>query len=131
MSFLRRQILTATLTANAIRPVPGFRVGIPAFVAGWLTGELAPHVLALTAADTGAHVALTRRTSSHRRGRSSHAGLALAAANAAGLAFLIDQSRRVQKNAEDALAAAIGGDYVDQLDAAPTPADLATPWRQL
>ena len=130
MSFLRRQLLTAALTANAIRPLPGFRVGIPAFVAGWLTGELAPHVLALTAADTGAHLALTRR-GGRGGSRRSGAGLALAAANAAGLAFLIDQSRRVQKNAEDALAEAIGADYVDQLDAMPTPADLATPWRQL
>ena len=47
--------MTAALTANAIRPVPGFRAGIPAFFAGWLTSELAPHLLALTAADTAAH----------------------------------------------------------------------------
>ncbi len=53
--FLRRQLVTAALTANAIRPVPGSRAGIPAFFAGWLTGELAPHLLALTAADTAAH----------------------------------------------------------------------------
>ena len=31
MSFLRRQAITAALTANAIRPLPGFRTGIPAF----------------------------------------------------------------------------------------------------
>ena len=37
MSFLRRQLVTAALTANAIRPVPGFRAGIPSFFAGWLT----------------------------------------------------------------------------------------------
>ncbi|NYD41696.1 alpha/beta hydrolase [Nocardioides panaciterrulae] len=126
MSFLRRQIVTAALTANAIRPVPGFRVAIPAFLAGWLTGELAPQLLALTAADTATHLALDRR-----RGRRGPAGLVLAAANVAGMAFLIDQSRRVQKNAEDALVEALGADYVDHLDTRPTPADLATPWRQL
>ena len=122
MSFLRRQIVTAALTANAIRPVPGFRVGIPAFLAGWLTGELAPHLLAVTAADAAVNATSRRR---------SRAGLALATASAAGLAFLIDQSRRVQAAAETALAESLGEDYVDALDTRPTPADLATPWRQL
>ena len=122
MSFLRRQIVTAALTANAARPVPGFRAAVPAFVAGWLTTELAPQLLALTAADTAVHLT---------RGRRSRAGLALAAANLAGQAFLVDQARRVRQHAEDALVEAIGVDYVEQLDAAPTPAELATPWRAL
>ena len=126
MSFLRRQLLTAALTANAIRPLPGFRLGIPAFLAGWLTGELAPHVLALTVADAGAHVGLSRR-----RGRRSRAGLAVAAANAVGLAFLVDQSRRVQQHAEEALVESLGRDYAEALESRPTPTDLATPWRQL
>lgn len=122
MSFLRRQVITAALTANAIRPVPGFRAGIPAFFAGWLTGELAPHVLAATTAD-----ALANARSEKRDLR----GLALAAGSAAGLAYLIDQSRRVGVAAEEALADALGADYVEQLDSAPTPADLAVPWRKL
>ncbi|GAA2153745.1 alpha/beta hydrolase [Nocardioides koreensis] len=122
MSFLRRQIVTAALTANAIRPVPGFRFGIPAFFAGWLAGELAPHLLAVTAADAAAHVGRRRRDT---------VGLALAAGSAVGLGFLIDQSRRVQTTAEDALTEALGADYLDQLETRPTPADLATPWRQL
>ncbi|WP_182523590.1 alpha/beta hydrolase [Nocardioides dongkuii] len=123
MSFLRRQVVTAALTANAIRPVPGFRTGIPAFFPAWLIGELAPHVLALTAADTATHLA---------RGRDrSRLGLALAAANLAGLAFLIGQARRVGDQAEESLTEALGLDYVGQLDAAPTPADLAVPWRRL
>lgn len=125
MSFLRRQVVTAALTANAIRPLPGFRVGIPAFFAGWLTGELAPHVLALTAADSAAHVA------GRRRGPRSRAGLALAGVNALGLAFLVGQARRVGDQAEQTLADGLGADYVEQLDAAPTPADLAVPWRSL
>jgi acetyl esterase/lipase len=122
MGFLRRQAITAALTANAIRPIPGFRVGIPAFFAGWLTGELAPHLLAVTAADAAVHSTGRRR---------SVAGLALAGASAAGLSFLIRQARTVQTEAEDALVEGIGADYIEQLDAEPTPAELATPWRQL
>lgn len=122
MGFLRRQAVTAALTANAIRPLPGFRTGIPAFFAGWLTGELAPHLLGLTAADAAAHVRGSRR---------DVRGLALAGAAAAGLAYLIGQSRRAVTDAEDALVEGLGVDYVEQLDAKPTPADLATPWRRL
>ncbi|WP_296606693.1 alpha/beta hydrolase [Nocardioides sp.] len=122
MSFLRRQLVTAALTANAIQPVPGFRAGIPSFMAGWLTSELAPHLMAVTAADTAAHLGTRRR---------SRASLALAAANLAGQAFLIDQARRVRTKAEDALVEGIGADYVEQLDAKPTPAELAVPWRRL
>jgi acetyl esterase/lipase len=122
MSFLRRQVITAALTANAIRPLPGLRIGIPAFFAGWVTGELAPHVLALTAADAATHASGKRR---------DPLGLALAGASMAGLGFLIAQSRRVQTTAEDALVEALGADYLEQLETKPTPADLAVPWRKL
>jgi acetyl esterase/lipase len=122
MGFLRRQVVTAALTANAIRPLPGFEVGIPSFAAGWLTGELAPHVLAVTAADAATHAVGKRR---------SPLGLALAAASMVGLGFLIKQSRKVQTEAEDALVEGIGADYIEQLESEPTPAELATPWRQL
>lgn len=123
MALLRRQVVTAVLTANAIRPAPGFRAGVPAFAFGWLTSELAQHLFALTAADATAHVV--------RRRPRSRLGLALAAANLAGQAFLLDQARRVQKDAEDALVEGLGYDYLEQLDAKPTPAELATPWRKL
>jgi acetyl esterase/lipase len=122
MGFLRRQVVTAALTANAIRPLPGFRVGIPAFFAGWLTGELAPQVLALTVADAATHTSRQRR---------DPLALALAGVSATGLAFLVKQARDVQREAESALTDALGVDYVEQLDAAPTPADLAVPWRKL
>ncbi|QSR26285.1 alpha/beta hydrolase [Nocardioides aromaticivorans] len=122
MGFVRRQAITAALTANAIRPLPGFRAGIPAFFAGWLTGELAPHVLGLTAADAAAHLRASRR---------DWRGLALAGASAAGLAYLVKQSREAVRDAEDALVEGLGVDYVEQLDAKPTPADLATPWRSI
>ena len=122
MSFLRRQVITAALTANAIRPVKRFELGIPSFAAGWLTSELAPHLLALTAADAAVH------SSGRRRDR---AGLLLAGASAAGLAYLIKQSRDVQDAAEASLVEGLGVDYLEQLDAKPTPADLAVPWRKL
>jgi acetyl esterase/lipase len=113
----------AALTANAIRPVPGFRTGVPAFFAGWLTTELAPHLLALTAADATANAVSDRRR--------DPVGLAVAGATSAGLAYLVSLSRRVQHEAEDALVEGLGVDYVEQLDAPPTDADLATPWRKL
>lgn len=119
MGFVRRQAIIAALTANAIRPLPGFRVGIPAFFAGWITGELAPHVLGLTVADAAANAVGPQRS-----GR----GLALAAVSAVGLGYLIRQSRLAVTHAEDALVEGLGVDYIEELDAKPDPADLATPW---
>ncbi len=122
MGFRRRQVITAALTANAIRPLPTYELGPLAFFSGWLTNELAPHLLAVTAADAVTHS--TRR-------RRDPAGLVLAGASAAGLAFLIRQARKVQEQVEESLAEGLGVDYLDQLETKPTPADLATPWRRL
>ena len=55
--FLTRQLTQLGLTVNAIRPMPGGPASVPAFFAGWLTAELAPHLLAATAADTAVHLA--------------------------------------------------------------------------
>ncbi len=123
MGFRRRQAITAALTANAIRPLPTYAAGVPSFFAGWLTGELAPQVLALTAADAAVNAASGRRR--------DPLALGLSAASAAGLGYLIWQSRAVRDRVEDALTEGLGLDYVEQLDEAPTPADLATPWRSL
>ena len=122
MGFLRRQVVYAALTANAVRPLPGFRVGLPSFFAGWITGEMAPHWLAVTLADAATHATAKRR---------DPRGLARAAVTSAGLLYLISQARADQKRAEDALEEGLGADYVEQLDQAPTPADLAVPWRSL
>lgn len=122
VAFLRRQIVTAALTANALRPLPGMRAGIPAFFAGWMTNELSPHLATLTAADTAVHLA---------RGRRNGLGLALAAANVAGFAWMLRESHRVRDRVERALTEGIGVDYVDRLDEQPTPADLAPNWRGL
>ena len=122
MSFRRRALVYAALTANAIRPVPGFRVGVPAFFAGWLTGELAPQWLAVTGADAATHLTARRR---------DPVALAIAGATAAGLGYLVNQARRDQQRAEAALSESLGEDYQDQLDELPTPAELRTPWRSL
>ena len=122
MGFLRRQLITTALTANALRPSASYRGGALGFFPGWLTGELSPHLLALTAADSAVSVA---------RGRSSRLSQALAVANLAGLFTLVQGGRRAGKQAEEALAEGLGVDYVEQLDEQPSPAELATPWRSL
>lgn len=121
-AFARRQLLTAALTANALRPVPGYWFGVPTMFAGWLTSELAPHLLAATATDTFAQLA---------RGRRNQEGLALAAANAAGLALLVRQSTAARDDVDQALREALGEDYMDRLTAVYTDVDLTTPWQQL
>lgn len=122
MSFLTRRLVGAALTANALRPLPGFRAGIPAFVAGWLTDELAPQLLGLTALDTAVSAA---------RGRVTWPGLAVAAVTAGGLTHLVRNSLRVKDEVSDALEQGLGVEYADDLDEKPSPAEYATPWRQI
>jgi acetyl esterase/lipase len=126
VSFLSRQTVIAALTANALRPPRNQRAGVPSFAAGWLFGETAPQMLALTALDAATHL-----TTGRRSGLRAKAALALAGASALGLAHMIRQSRRAEDVLEDALVEGLGVDYVEQLDRAPDPADLATPWRRL
>ncbi|NPC96241.1 alpha/beta hydrolase [Nocardioides sp. zg-DK7169] len=125
MSFLRRRIITAALVANALRPVPGFRGGIASFIPGWMTTELAPHLFALTAADTAAHAVW-----GGSRGR-SRLGLALGGASLVGLGVVLEQSRHARTDTEAALTTALGTGYLDELESRPTPAELAVPWRRL
>ena len=120
--FLLRQAVTAALTANAVRPVPGFRVAIPSMAAGWLTSELAPHLLALTTAD-----AVREAT----RARPDRRALALAGGSAVALAAMVTQSMRAKEHVERALVAALGADDREHLPAADTDVDLGAPLRQL
>ncbi|EHR50484.1 esterase/lipase [Saccharomonospora marina XMU15] len=124
-SFRTRRALGLALTANAVRPLRGMRAGIPSFFAGWLTSELAPHLLALTATDTAAHVA--------RRGvrEADRVGLALGGLSAAGLAGLIVSAQRARGAVEQALVQALGPGYEQELPRPPSRSDLATPWGQL
>lgn len=120
--FLLRQAVTAALTVNAVRPVPGFRVAIPSMAAGWLTSELAPHLLALTTADAVREA---------RRARPDRRALALAGGSALALAAMVAQSTRAKQHVDRALVEALGADYRDHLTTTDTDVDLATPLRQL
>lgn len=124
--FLTRQIAQLALTANATRPIPGGPASVPAFFAGWLTSELAPHLAAATALDVGLHVA---RHGVHTR--SDRLGLALAAASTAGYASLIAAGQQARVEVEKALSEALGENYTSELGHPLDAADLATPWRQL
>lgn len=92
MSYTRRQLVLAALVANAMRPLRNRVTLIPAFFAAWLTGELAPHILAAQALDTAR--ALVRR-------RASLPGLALGALSAAGLVAMMRRSNAVVDEIED------------------------------
>lgn len=120
MSFLRRQLVNAALTANAHRPLPGYAPGAWAFFPGWLANELAPQTLALTAVDAALNVVSKKRR--------SRAGLALAAVNMLGQALLIKKATTAQHLTESSLVDSLGPDYQDR---PATAAELATPWRQL
>ncbi|WP_344856150.1 alpha/beta hydrolase [Amycolatopsis ultiminotia] len=124
--FRTRRAAQLGLTALAVRPPRSRRTSIPVFFAGWLAGELAPQLLALTAADTVQHV--VRRG---LRDRGDRAGLALAALSAVGLGSVIATSARARGEVESALTEALGPDYAGRLPHPPTPQDLATPWGQI
>jgi acetyl esterase/lipase len=122
--YLKRQIANVALVGNAYRPIPGSPASVPAFFAGWLTAELAPHLLALTAVDTAVTVA--------RHGwRAELRGLGAAALAAGGYAALIGGGQRARIEVEDSLREALGDEYHQRLARVPEAADLVTPWRSL
>jgi acetyl esterase/lipase len=122
MSFARRRVVTAALTANAIRPVPGYWTSVPVFLAGWLTSELAPHLLALTVLDTARE--LTRR-------ERNKAAIALGVATAAGLGTMVAGSRSSVRALEGTLEEGLGADYRARLAEVHDDLDPATPWTRL
>src|SRR4051812_45450481 len=114
MGYTRRQVVTALLTANAVRPLRG-KLSVLGFAVGWPTGELAPQLLALTALDTAQAVV---------RGKAGRTGLVLAAASAAGLAYLVSGARKAGTLAEAQLVESLGEDYLDLVTEDPSAADL-------
>ncbi|MCW2758883.1 MAG: alpha/beta hydrolase [Nocardioidaceae bacterium] len=122
MGLLRRQLVIGALVGNAIRPLPGARAGMAVFGAGWLTGELAPHLLAFTALDTATQVA---------RRKATGPGLAAAAVTAGGLAWLIKDAYGAGRVVESSLSEGLGADYRDRLATPPTARDLAMPWGEV
>ncbi len=107
VAFLRRQLVTAALTANALQPLPSYYVGAPTMVAGWLTSELAPQLAVLTALDAARELTFARRP----------AGLGLAAGSLAGLGALVVMSQRSKGYVDRALVEALGPDYRTRLSA--------------
>lgn len=127
MSYFARQLVTAALTANAVRPLRERRAMVPVFLAGWVTSELAPQLLLTTLADTTAELTLRRR----RAGRPSRSGLALAAAAAGGLGWMVANATRSAAHVETSMREGLGADYLDVLDDPPTAADVRTSLREL
>ena len=115
MGYLRRQLVTAALTANALRPLGGRYASIPAFFAGWLASELAPQLLVASAVDTAAELSVRRRRSGHPKldTLDGRLGLALAAASTAGLGYLIVNASRSATHVETTLRDGLGEDYLE------------------
>lgn len=125
-SFRARQLINLGFAANAVRPAPGAAAGVPAFFSGWLTGELAPHLLGATALDTGVH--LIRHGVRNRR---AVVDLAFAGASIAAYSALIAGGRRAGDEIEEALVAALGPGYQEVIARDAMPDDVSTPWRSL
>lgn len=121
-TYLPRQLVTAALTANALRPPRHFVAQVPSFFTGWVTSELAPHLLALTVADAARELG---------RRRPSRLGLAVAAITGVGLGALVGESAGAQHRVDEALREGLGEDYLDRLSATYTDLDLSTPLSQL
>ncbi|MDT4919052.1 MAG: hypothetical protein QOH89_3752 [Pseudonocardiales bacterium] len=124
-AFLKRQLIQLGFAANGLRPLPGSPASVPAFFSGWLTVELAPHLLALTAADAAWHAARGART------RRTAAGLLVAGANAAAYTTMIARGRRAAGEIEDALVEALGAGYREAIKRDPLPDDVSAPWQSL
>jgi acetyl esterase/lipase len=99
---------------------------VPAFFSGWLTAELAPHLLGLTALDTAVHVARHGV-----RSRRAALGVAAASANMAAYGALIAGGKRAADEIEDALVEALGADYREVIGRDPMPDDVSAPWPSL
>ena len=110
--FMLRQAAGLAFAANAVRPLPGMPASIPVMFAGWLTAELAPHVLAATVADSA--VELVRHGV---RDRTTKVGLAAAGMSAVGLGAVIAAGAGAGAEVEDSLATVLGSDYKDGLPA--------------
>ncbi|HET9501554.1 MAG TPA: alpha/beta hydrolase [Marmoricola sp.] len=130
-SYAARQLVIAGLAANAVRPLGGRYGSIPAFAAGWLTSELAPQLLALSAADTAAELTLRRR---RRRGAGNRAtsrlGLVAAAVGIGTLGHLVRGAMGSGETVEGTLKESLGADYLDRLE---QPLDVPphSTWREL
>ena len=122
MGYLRRQLVTGALVANAVRPAPVYAVAVPSMFAGWLVSEMAPHFMAVTAADTLRELL---RKDGHRR------AALLGAANLAGLAYVFRGGVLSQQTFESGLVEGLGERYREDLESRHSDLDWKTPLRQL
>ncbi|MFD2473586.1 alpha/beta hydrolase fold domain-containing protein [Amycolatopsis silviterrae] len=133
MGFLRRRVVTALATANALKPLGGYPgplgsvYGWPtrnifSFGLGWPVNELAPHLLVQTAADTALAVA---------RGKASKGSLAVAAFTAAGLGYLMRRASAAGPLAERALSESLGSDYLSKIPGGAANVSLKPKLREL
>lgn len=106
LSFVLRQGIGAVLAANAVRPLPGMPLSVPVFMSGWLTAELAPQSLALTAADSTVHIARHGI-----RSRNDKLGLAFSAISVAALTAVVAAGRGAVHETESALRESLGENY--------------------
>jgi acetyl esterase/lipase len=122
MGYLRRQLVVSALVANAVRPAPGYFLGVPSMFAGWLVSELAPHFMAFTAADTARELT---------SGKGDRRAALLGAANLAGLAYVFRGGMTSHQTFESSLVEGLGDGYREELESRHTDLDWKTPLRQL
>jgi acetyl esterase/lipase len=125
--FLALSIVGLVFTVNALRPLPWPVVALPSFFGGWLTSELAPHLLVITAIVSGALIG-----KGALEGLRGWVALGLTAVTVTGLIVLILEAQRARDVTEQALVEALGPDYLQHIRPQRASSyDLRVPWRQL
>jgi len=123
--FLILSIIGAVLVFNAVRPVGVGPLAPLSFFPGWLTSELAPHILVIHVIAVTVLVALGAV-----EGTRGEVALGLCVFSAAGLLWMIHQARQSGAVCDAALRAGLGDDYRSRV--APKFADRhddTVPWR--
>ncbi len=110
--YFARQSALTLLAANAIRPLRGRYSSVPGFFAGWLTSELAPQLLALSAADTLADLTVRRARDRSSSGLAHAVGLA----GAAALGYLVLGAGRTASEVEGSLERELGRGWFDRVE---------------
>jgi acetyl esterase/lipase len=126
-AFLACSIVGLLFTVNALRPFPWTIVSLPSFFGGWLTSELSPHLLAITAVVSGALIG-----AGALEGWRGWLALGFTVATVAGLMVLIFEAQRARDVTERALVDSLGPDYLRHIQPQRASSyDLRVPWRQL
>ncbi|MFN2590121.1 MAG: alpha/beta hydrolase fold domain-containing protein [Actinomycetota bacterium] len=125
--FLALSIVGLVFTVNALRPFPWTFASLPSFFGGWLTSELAPHLLVITGVVSGVLIG-----AGGLQGTRGWIALGLTVATVAGLGALIVEAEQARDVTEGALVEALGPDYVQAIPPQRSSSyDLRVPWRQL